>query len=496
MEPITRRNALMLGGVGAAAIIAGGAGLTWALTSGADQAEGPTLAEPDILRSTNGKLTVRLTAAEASVPISGTRVAALTYNGSLPGPTLMVRAGDRIAVSLQNRLSSPTNLHTHGLHVSPQGNSDNPLVRIRPGETFDYEFQLPDSHPPGVYWYHPHHHGLTADQVFGGLYGAIIVEDSDPIETVRERILIISDMSFDSSGQIAQATQMDRMAGREGHTVLVNGQVNPELAAKPGERERWRVINACTSRFLKLRLDGQKLQLLGKDSGRFRIPEPVDEVLLTPGNRADLLVTASAGTSILRTLAADRGSAGAMMGSSSSTDANLATLTVAGASAAAAPAVPHQSTPRDLRTAPLSGRRTLTFAMGAGGMGAGGMGGGGMGGGGMAVGSGMMGFTIDGKSFDPARVDTAVAAGAIEEWTLRNTSPMDHPFHLHVWPMQIIEQSSQKTATPLWQDVVNVPARGSVRVRIAFDDFTGKSVYHCHILDHEDNGMMGVIEVR
>jgi FtsP/CotA-like multicopper oxidase with cupredoxin domain len=312
------------------------------------------------------------------------------------------------------------------------------------------------------------------------------VEDSDPIETVRERILIISDMSFDSSGQIAQATQMDRMAGREGRTVLVNGQVNPELAAKPGERERWRVINACTSRFLKLRLDGQKLQLLGKDSGRFRIPEPVDEVLLTPGNRADLLVTASAGTSILRTLAADRGSAGAMMGSSSSTDANLATLTVAGASAAAAPAVPHQSTPRDLRTAPLSGRRTLTFAMGDGGMG----------GGGMAVGSGMMGFTIDGKSFDPARVDTAVAAGAIEEWTLRNTSPMDHPFHLHVWPMQIIEQSSQKTATPLWQDVVNVPARGSVRVRIAFDDFTGKSVYHCHILDHEDNGMMGVIEVR
>jgi len=108
----------------------------------------------------------------------------------------------------------------------------------------------------------------------------------------------------------------------------------------------------------------------------------------------------------------------------------------------------------------------------------------------------MMGFTIDGKSFDPARVDTAVAAGAIEEWTLRNTSPMDHPFHLHVWPMQIIEQSGQKTAAPRWQDVVNVPARSSVRVRIAFDDFTGKTVYHCHILDHEDRGMMGLIEVR
>jgi FtsP/CotA-like multicopper oxidase with cupredoxin domain len=490
MEPITRRNALILGGVGAAAVIAGGTGLTWALNSVPGQAEGSVLTEPKILRSANGKLTVRLTTAEARVPISGTQVAALTYNGTLPGPTLMVRAGDRIAVSLENRLSSPTNLHTHGFHVSPQGNSDNPLVMIRPGETFDYEFQLPDAHPAGVYWYHPHHHGLAADQVFGGLYGAIIVEDSTPIETTRERILIISDMSFDSSGQIAQAKQMDRMAGREGNTVLVNGQVNPGLTAKPGERERWRVINACTSRFLKLRLDGQKLQLLGKDSGRFRIPEPVEEVLLTPGNRADLLVTTSAGTSILRTLSANRGSAGAMMGSNSSTDANLVTLTVAGASAPTAPAVPSQPAPRDLRTAPLSGRRTLTFAMG------GGMGGGGMGGSGMGVGSGMMGFTIDGKSFDPARVDTTVAAGAIEEWTVRNTSPMDHPFHLHVWPMQIIEQSGQKTSSPLWQDVVNVPARSSIRVRIAFDDFTGKTVYHCHILDHEDNGMMGLIEVR
>jgi FtsP/CotA-like multicopper oxidase with cupredoxin domain len=489
MEPITRRHALILGGAGAAAIIAGGTGLAWGWTSGGGQAQGSTLAEPDILRSANGKLTVRLTTTEARVPVAGTQVTAMTYNGTLPGPTLMVRAGDRIAVSLENRLSSPTNLHTHGLHVSPQGNSDNPLVVIRPGETFDYEFQLPDSHPPGVYWYHPHHHGLTADQVFGGLYGAIIVEDSEPIETTRERILIISDVSFDPSGQIAQATQMDRMTGREGGTVMVNGQVNPGLAAKPGEQERWRVINACTSRFLRLRLDGQKLQLLGKDSGRFPIPEPVEEVLLAPGNRADLLVTASAGTSILRTLSVDRGSAGAMMGSISSSDANLATLTVAGASAPAALAIPNQPVPRDLRAAPLSGRRTLTLAMGGAGMGGGGMSG-------MGVGSGMMDFTIDGKSFDPARVDTSVAAGAVEEWTLQNTSPMDHPFHLHVWPMQIIEQSGQQTGAPLWQDVVNVPARSSVRVRIAFEDFTGKTVYHCHILDHEDNGMMGLIEVR
>ena len=116
--------------------------------------------------------------------------------------------------------------------------------------------------------------------------------------------------------------------------------------------------------------------------------------------------------------------------------------------------------------------------------------------GGNGMGSGMMRFTIDGRGFDAARVDQSVAAGAIEEWTIVNTSPMDHPFHLHVWPMQVIEIGSHPVETPIWQDVVNVPAHSQSRVRIAFEDFTGTAVYHCHILDHEDNGMMGVVSVR
>ena len=120
----------------------------------------------------------------------------------------------------------------------------------------------------------------------------------------------------------------------------------------------------------------------------------------------------------------------------------------------------------------------------------------GMGSGGMGMGSGsnMMGFTIDGKEFDPARTDTLVRGGSVEEWTLTNTSPMDHPVHLHVWPMQIVEQDGGAVNGVLWQDVVNVPAKSSIRVRIPFDDFTGKTVYHCHILDHEDAGMMGIID--
>ncbi len=114
----------------------------------------------------------------------------------------------------------------------------------------------------------------------------------------------------------------------------------------------------------------------------------------------------------------------------------------------------------------------------------------------MSMGAAAMNFTIDGQKFDAARVDQTVDAGTIEEWTLTNTSPMDHPLHLHVWSMQIIETEGPPLRQPTWQDVVNIPARSNVKVRVAFDDFARRTVYHCHILDHEDHGMMGVINAR
>ena len=497
MQPLSRRSALILGGAGAAAAATGAAGLLWGPGRTSFQtAGGQDLSEPQALHSADGRLQVKLSAASGRVSIAGRDATALSYNESLPGPTLFLRPGDRVNVTLENRLADPTNLHVHGLHVSPRGNSDNVLVSVEPDTSFDYEYRLPANHPPGVYWYHPHRHGSVADQIFGGLYGAIIVQDSQPVPVTRERVLVISDISLTEGGSIAAVSAMEKMMGREGALVLVNGQLNPALAARPGERERWRIINACTSRYLKLCLDGQHLQLLGLDSGRYQSPRDVDEVLLAPGNRADLLVTTAAGTAVLRTLPVDRGGMGSMMGghngggqSQPGPDGTvLATLAVAGAAAAALGPVPAQLAPRDLRAAPVTAHRELVFAMGMDmGMNSD------MGG---RTGSGMMNFTINGRPFDPARVDTTVPADAIEEWTLRNTSPMDHPVHLHVWPMQIIEQAGRPVDSPAWQDVVNVPARSSVRVRIAFDDFTGKTVYHCHILDHEDSGMMGLIEAR
>ena len=477
MQPISRRRALQLGGLGLASIAVGGAGLAWPRGSLLDLHAGAQLSEPETLGSADGLLRVRLEAAEGPLSVAGRQVTAYGYNGGLPRPTLRLRPGDRLQVQLVNRLDAVTNLHVHGLHVSPEGNGDNVFLAIAPGESFDYDYQLPEDHPPGVYWYHPHHHGMVADQVFGGLYGAIVVEDPRQLPVTRERVLVVSDITFDASGRLKEPSTMAQMMGREGELVLVNGQVQPALTARPGERERWRIVNACASRYVRLRLDGQRLDLLGIDSGRYAEPRRVEEVVLATGNRADLLVTAAEGASSLDVLGVDRGGMGGMMGGSVSGDVGpVATFEVTGAAAAGLPTLPAQPVPRDLRGVEPATRRRLLFSMG--------------------MGSGGMAFTIDGKEFDADRVDQAVALGTVEEWTIGNASPMDHPMHLHVWPMQIVADAGRPADDVHWQDVVNVPAGGEVTVRVAFDRFGGRTVYHCHILDHEDRGMMGVVEAR
>ncbi|MGB5951161.1 MAG: multicopper oxidase domain-containing protein, partial [Ornithinimicrobium sp.] len=137
------------------------------------------------------------------------------------------------------------------------------------------------------------------------------------------------------------------------------------------------------------------------------------------------------------------------------------------------------STLRDLRQADVVGLRSLTFQESMGGM--------------MGGDDGGMRFTFDGREFDADRIDQSVSVGSVEEWVIGNDSEMDHPFHLHVWPMQVLEADGRALPEPLWLDVVNVPPRSQVTVRIAFDDFGGRTVYHCHILDHEDRGMMGTV---
>ncbi len=484
MRPITRRTALMMGGVGLASSAVGGVGLWRELfPSLLDPVAGESFTEPRVLRSDGGLLEVRLKAVHGSHEVAGRMATTVGYNGGVPGPTLRVRPGDTLRVELVNRLDGITNLHLHGLHVSPEGKGDNVFVAVEPGAEHQYEYQLPEDHPPGIYWYHPHHHGTVADQVFGGLYGAIIVEDDEAIPVDRERVLVVSDITLDSGGSLVSPSTMEQMMGREGELVLVNGGVEPELEGRSGQRERWRVVNACTSRYLALRLPGQRARVIGRDVGRLTRDTALEDVVLAPGNRLDLVVDLSEGDSELTATPVDRGSmmgGGPMPGGGG--PVTLAHLRVAAGGSGPVAGIPRAPEVRDLRGADVAGRRSLTFQMGMGGM--------------MRGGDGPMSFTFDGQEFDADRTDQRVGMGTVEEWTIGNDSSMDHPFHLHVWPMQVVETDGQQLSEPVWLDVVNVPARSRVKVRVAFEDFGGRTVYHCHILDHEDRGMMGTVLAR
>jgi len=280
---------------------------------------------------------------------------------------------------------------------------------------------------------------------------------------------------------------MAKMMGREGELVLVNGQHQPIITAAPGAIERWRVINGCTSRVLALRLNGHRLTQIALDGVFLPAPVDRDRVVLAPGNRADLLVRPiRSGRFALVSEPYNRGST-AMMGgmgmggggSSTGGPVTLATLTVSGPTTAPPP-LPATLPAPPIPQGPVAGQRQLTFATGmTAGMGIGGM-----------------NFTIDGRTFDAGRDDQTVGLGTTQEWTVVNTGPMDHPFHLHAWPFRVLGASTGAPATGVRQDVVLIPARGWVRLRIPFTDYRGRSVYHCHILDHEDLGMMGTINVR
>lgn len=496
MQPVSRRTALQLAAVGAVAAVGGAVGLYTTAQAGAglDAVTGSPLKQPPELVSSNGLLRVQLTAHSGPTPLAGRTVQMLSFNGTSPGPTLRVRRGDRVELRLVNRLADPTNLHTHGLHVSPAGNGDNALVTVEPGSQFDYAYEIPEDHPPGVYWYHPHHHGMVADQVFGGLFGAIVVDDDRSSQGVAERVLVISDISFDGSS-VHTPNPAERLAGREGELLLVNGQANPVLRARSGATERWRVVNACTSRYLRLAIPGASVTPLRMDSGPVHAASTTDGVDLLPGNRADLRVVVGDSDTELTATTLDRSFMG-MSAGHTGTEV-IAAVAVSGSAAPSVSLLAATDTPADLRRAEPAHRRQLTLSMSMGGMGMGGVGGvggmrgvGGMGG---VVNTDSSPMGIDGQGFDPSRIDQEVKVGDVEEWTLLNASPMDHPFHLHVWPMQVLEVGGRTVDPVIYRDVVNVPAHSQTTVRIDFDRYPGTAVYHCHILDHEDLGMMGTV---
>jgi bilirubin oxidase len=434
--------------------------------------------------STPGVFEATLVAQRATKSmLSGTTTEFWSYNNDVPGPLIDVFEGDTVRIRLDNRLSQETTVHWHGLPVPP-AQDGNPMDPIAPGASRTYEFTLPVG-SAGTYWYHPHPHEMTAEQVFRGMAGLLIVRSrTDPIPTaIEEKLLVISDLRLAADGTIPPNTPMDWQTGREGNYVLVNGQNQPVLTIKPGQSQRWRVLNATNARYLRLALTGHTLTLIGTDGGLLGSPVPgLDEILLAPAERVEVIVTAnlsSAASAVLRSLPYDRGGMG-MMGSASTT-IPLLTLNYTSAATAAIALPGALNSIADLGVPTTTKRLVFSSGMGMGGMG-----------------GGMMSFLIDGKSFDPSRVDLTSRVNEIEQWTIENRSSMDHPFHLHGTQFQVVSRTrgGVTVAEPFlaWRDTVNVAALETVVFKVVQRQL-GRRMYHCHILEHESQGMMGVLEV-
>jgi FtsP/CotA-like multicopper oxidase with cupredoxin domain len=463
-----------------------------------------------LYKSTNGLLELDLDAIARPVTLAGKQAYLMSYNRQIPAPRLEAKAGDTIRIRFNNNLSQPTNLHYHGLHVPPTGNADNPFLSIPPGESLTYEFTIPKNHPSGTFWYHPHHHGHVAEQLFAGLAGLFIVrgelDEIPEIQAAKEEFLVLKDFDLDESGRIISSNHMAMMLGREGQLLTVNGQVNPNLSIAKGGLLRLRILNASPSRFYRLSLENHPFYLIATDGGAITAPIELEELLLAPGERVEVLVRGQkeSGKYRLLTLPYDRGGMGmmgggmgmmggghmmgsgmGMMGNSSQTSPQvLATLTYQD-SVATLP-LPKQLIPVETLAQPETVRRfELSMSMGSG-----------MG---MGMGSGMgMSFTFNGQTFDMDRIDTQVKLNTIEDWELINVDPdrMDHPFHLHINRFQVMSRNGQPEPYRAWKDTVLVRGGETVRIRIPFRDFAGKTVYHCHILDHEDLGMMGIVNIQ
>ena len=421
---------------------------------------------------------VTLTAAPTRVSLMPDVLTSVyAYNGRVPGPTLEAHEGDRVIIHFRNELPEPTTVHWHGLHI-PATSDGSPFNPIAPGQKYDYIFTLqPGS--AGTYWYHPHPDHSTGGQIARGLFGSIVVRPAvDPLPPLTEKLLVLSDNRFLPDGAIDWADprspqgMIDETNGREGNILFVNGNVAPTtITIRSGEVQRWRIINASAARVYRLALSGHTFLHVANDGGLFERPVEVNELVVANSERVEVLVrgTGAPGSrSVLQALPYDR-----YMPQTRPADWRVTRDLVTVQYATDAPVDP-VAIPDRLRPVPALDRakatvnRVISFSQGL----------------------------INGRTMDMNRVDVRARLGATEIWTLENLVGMDHPFHLHGFQFQVLDRNGVPEPFRSWKDTINLPKHETARIIVRFDDYPGKWMFHCHILDHEDHGMMGVLEVR
>jgi suppressor of ftsI len=282
---MNRRSFLMAGGVAAGAAL-----LQLPRASAAAQ---QPLIQPAEIRSRNGLLEVALSAAPGRAQLGEYAFPGLLYNGSYMPPLLRVRLGDTMRVRFTNALADdPSNLHYHGMSVSPQGKSDNVFVHVHPGGQFDYEVRIPATgrQGPGLFWYHPHAHGVVEKQILGGMSGGLVVDGSERLfpmlADLPERFLLFKHAELG-----------------ENEIFSINGQVEPLLQMRPGETQFWRIGNIGATEFLNFRVEGMPLYVLATDGHPLKRPRKLTELFLGPGERVDAIaIGPRAGEYAMRTI--------------------------------------------------------------------------------------------------------------------------------------------------------------------------------------------------
>jgi FtsP/CotA-like multicopper oxidase with cupredoxin domain len=398
--------------------------------------------------------------------VPGQPTRAWGYDGRVPGPVLEARVGDVLEVKLGNSLPEPTMIHWHGLRLpAPMDGTEMVQRPVAPGESFTYRFKLPDA---GTFWYHPHMNETV--QLERGLYGPIVVRGENEPQLDAERVLVLDDVQLDRKGQIKPpGWWIEKHDGRQGSTRLVNGKKEPELTIAAGQIERWRIVNAASARYVRLSIGGRPFTIIGTDGGLVDRPVTVNEVLLTPADRVELAVGpfAEGETLNIEALPYNR------MTMAKAKLERFATLRV-GAAASSRARIPEKlRNIEPLVTGPVTPTREVHLGFK------------------MSLKRGVD-FVVNKEQHHR---DRPVKVGELQLWDVVNDTMMDHPFHLHGFFFQVLEVNGEPPAFRSWEDTVNVPPKARVRIAWMPDDRPGEWMYHCHILEHHESGMMGHFEV-
>jgi FtsP/CotA-like multicopper oxidase with cupredoxin domain len=459
-------------------------------------------------------LALTLTPAPATIDIGAAQpIATFAYDGAIPGAVWSLRPGQTLRIDLQNQLPpldheamemdrphqwTTTNLHTHGLHVSPVGDGDNPFVTIEPGGSHRYEIEIPKDHTGGLFWYHPHRHGGVAQQIRGGMAGAIIVrgpiDEVPEVQAATERIVVIQGIELDDQfhvpAPIPDPSKTEAFFPRSQILYPINGRVSPTLTMRPGEIQRWRILNAAEGKFMDLVIPGVELHVLAWDGLTLSAPEIVPNLFLSPGNRVDVLVKATSpgrhDVSLTPSSSQKPGSESVPAPTSSTLPAELETRPIATVVVEGAPVdmgLPSRLPAFDLPILPIARRRDVSYTV-------------------ERAGLEFETFGVDSNPYLPTEPPYQVRLHTAEEWTVVNglddkLPEHAHVFHIHVNPFKITKINGQPLEQPLWRDtfVLTGKTGDSFTFETNFLDFTGRFVDHCHIASHEDLGMMEIVEV-